>query len=124
MKPVAILREADADRCAPDRVEARLRAAFRDKHSRSKRMWWFAGAAAALSACGAVAVIRLNTYQPETPFVLARPIPPAPKAPEIQSARVISQPRVPVKRRPVRALPKTETAHTEEFLRIPYAPPL
>jgi hypothetical protein len=117
------VREHDAELKAPDYLETRLRAAFREQHSlRPRRVfaWWRAGAAACAMAVFALLMWRVASL-PE----VAAPVRPvvAKVAPEpAQPKPVMTAAAPPVERsRPKRA--KAEPT-TVEFTALPYAPPL
>lgn len=145
-KAIGMLREADKDRGAPGSAEVRLRAAFRERHARRppKRfallVWAF--------AVVAFAVVSLNLWRISAPVAgeADRPLAKAAKptesakpslvqptarvaAPEEKRIEAVRHaPRV--RRRVAKPLPQNIAAlpraieEPEEFLAIPYAPPI
>jgi hypothetical protein len=119
-----LLRESDAERGAPESLEARLRAKFRRHHARPRRgsqgRWMFAVAAGL--AIGAVSITAWRTIsltQAELPkLTITVSAPPAPESEPVPK-RVVAKAvrRSPAKQRPSRG-------ETQEFLAIPFAPPL
>jgi len=144
---VNLLREATGEQAAPDYLETRLRAAFREQHPAKARPFWlgaWVSAAAATLAVGAIVWKLALPGQVEAPPALMRP--PAPIAsvdapePAKQDAVVVattSRPRaasVQIRRRPTLLETRdqsdteptlvTTAARTEEFEEIPNAPPM
>jgi hypothetical protein len=119
---LARLREEDARREAPRRVEVAVLAAYRGYRRRSSSRWWMAAAAAAL-LIGAVLWLRPRA----TPEIVARApdrqVDAAVKVipPERSSQPMVSPRRAAIRRhRPRRTVPPIEA----QFSPVPYAPPL
>jgi hypothetical protein len=139
------LRAADAGRGAPEFLETRLRAAFREKHVPRPRLQWKWFGALATAALVIFIVWRLAapvSIQAPPQVAIAPPqvSVPTPEPPEVQPAPAVKSPEVtassgpekkpaPVPRRP--AVPNqtpidavTASATDREFIALPYAPPL
>jgi hypothetical protein len=131
------LRDADAGRGASEFTETRLRAAFRERHARSRRRWWISPpvwAAASIAAVIVLVVSRLiapasvqapPAAAPETPQAMARAAPEVrPAAPAVPSRerRKSPRPRAP-HGEPRPAVAARHRPALEEFIPIPWAPP-
>lgn len=131
------LREADRPQQAPEYLETRLRAAFRDHHAPKPgwlaRRWWWVGALAA-SLLVALSVWRASSPQtvhaptPSRPPAIAE-APPRPAAPSQNAGAVRAPAPAPhAKSRRARAPVVARSAPQEpveiEFIPVPYAPPM
>lgn len=124
------IREADANCGAPDFLETRLRAAFRERHAPRPSFlarWWWAGAALA-SLLVAAAIWNSNRpAQPPAPVALRLPPALTPPPAEVKPPAL---PKVADLKRP-RPKPRTAAPHPPtpsepvnlEFTALPYAPP-
>lgn len=146
---VNLLREATAEQAAPDHLETRLRAAFREQHQTKARPFWlgaWVSAAAGTLAVGAIVWKLAVPGHVEAPPSLRPPAPIAslgsqPAAPVKQEAEVVSTSReqkaasVRIRRSATPLLetrdqsdaeptPVIAAARTEEFDEIPNAPPM
>lgn len=131
------LREDVADRRAPDIVETKLTAAFLKHHTvrRRRQVWIPATIAASLIVAFAAALsirpfkqvqapvisvvlmARLNTETPPSAVAVSSGV-------EVKSANAASAPRSRKKRRvTVKPVDEVQTS-TQDFIEIPYAPPL
>ncbi|MDZ4802374.1 MAG: hypothetical protein SGI92_29795 [Bryobacteraceae bacterium] len=126
-KALNLLREADAGAQAPEFMETRLRAAFRENHA--VKPWWqawrlWAGIAmAGLITCAVVyrvAPVPIAAKVPSAPAPVPQPVVAASETPAKAKA-----PRPTPRRRtePVPAV-TASTTEAEEFYAIPYAPPI
>jgi hypothetical protein len=116
-----LLRECDSGRGAPELLEERLRAKFRQHHARPRLRWMLAVAAGLVVAVvGGVIGWRAVSLSPGevqklTITVSAPPSPQLAPVPKRVIAKAVR--RSPVKQQPSRG-------ETQEFLAIPFAPPL
>ena len=127
-----LLRQADNDRGASPFLETRLRAAFREHHGHRRRAWVLRWAsAAALLACAAFVVLRLTqpaAVEAPKPMAQAQPLPP-PVAVAKSVPAVTPHRPAPVRKRTVSSVqvakaPEPEESGVQEFIALPYAPPL
>jgi hypothetical protein len=132
-----LLRQADKDRGASPFLETRLRAAFREHHGRRHRGWLLRWAsAAALMACAAFVVLRLMqpaAVEAPKPVAQTQPATPPPAAVAKSVPAVTPQRGAPVRKRTApsvqvakapRRAPVPEDSGVQEFIALPYAPPL
>ena len=127
------LREADAGRGAPEFLETRLRAVFREKHTRHRRFRWSWLSALAMAAMALFVVWRLSApTQVQAPPQVATTTPgpvtqPPVKPPEVVASaaarkRVERRRARPAQPRPLDTV--TASARGDTFIALPYAPPL
>jgi hypothetical protein len=122
-----LLRESDAHCQAPDSVETRLRAAFRQRHADPAPRWFTRWQWAGALACSFVAaalvwdVMQLRSIEAPHAPVIAASVPtlatPKPQPPQVRKVQVR-------KPRPVKTVPPTLARAEIEFVALPYAPPL
>jgi len=125
-----IVREAGLERHAPEGVELRLRAAFREQHSMPPQRSLFGRWVWAAGAFAAVAAIFVLTWQPQKTLAPTEPTKTAvhpspvvvlPPAQQPVQPHVSSSPRVAVRSKPPRPVKRPVEV---EFLALPFAPPL
>jgi hypothetical protein len=130
-----LLREADADRGPSPFVETRLRAAFREHHSRGARrlgwLWTWVGSALSAAAALGFAAWRLSApASVEAPKPLATAVQPpvaivepAP-VPRQLAAKRERPPSVPRRRSAPAPVDAQVVREVQEFIPLPYAPPM
>ena len=124
------VREADAGRGAPEFLETRLRAAFREQHARRPRFQWAWIGAAAVATMALFVVWRLaapaSVEAPTPTPVIAKTAPtqqvvasttPPPKPVKPPTRRRVAPPS----QRPVDAV--SASTRQDDFIALPYAPP-
>jgi hypothetical protein len=135
-KALETLRDADAGRGAPDFLETRLRAAFREKHALRPRFRWSWMGAFVMAAMAVFVMWRLTAPTAvQAPPQIAKKTPPVLKEPanapeQVAAMQVPKQQTAPAPRRRVGPAPRqavdavTASMRDNPFIALPYAPPL
>jgi len=115
------LREADAGRCAPSRVEAVVLDAFRHRPKRRLPYLWAAAAAAILIAVFGIFWMAHSAPHPVVPRAPIAAVQPAPVPLQPAAVRAVAHHH----QRPRRLRHAVESGSVvSQFVPVPYAPPL